>query len=431
MDNFYLYDYLIHGLNFEPDLLESLRYELDQLVYYYGEQFKYPKEKTILKKPQEGFFKRILKTAFYFYQILSKKAEISSNSNIIISNAYFKLNEELKNSGFSVFRPPWALNWSLSERDIVLYDRNLVNVTNSLKLAFLNRNFRELITPEFIGEIKNYRQKLRTFYEKPTVKAIFVPNDMSFFENLSIKIFKEIDKPSFIFLHGLPGRYNILDDNRSKYLIVWGEKIKQHYVQTGFKPDKIFVSGHPYYKDFKRTDLRFSFEDILIITKSMNGAQHSDKVRLADRGNLILYLYSIQKVLKEFGIKSVRFRPHPSENPDWYFRFLDPHFFKLDSETLQNSLTHSTLVIGPTSTVFLEALYYGADYLVYDPICENVDLINFPLVPPFDGSDRKVPVAKNEEEFRNLLQGKKTVDPSIFKDYIKTPFDLNFIKDMV
>ena len=36
------------------------------------------------------------------------------------------------------------------------------------------------------------------------------------------------------------------------------------------------------------------------------------------------------------------------------------------------------------------------------------------LIPPFDGSDRRIPVAKSEEELTLLLKEKIAVDPVCF-----------------
>ncbi len=72
-------------------------------------------------------------------------------------------------------------------------------------------------------------------------------------------------------------------------------------------------------------------------------------------GDIILYLYRIQKVLTAFGVRSVRLRPHPSENRNWYTKYFDPNFFKLNPYDLETSMKKATLVIGPSSTVFIES----------------------------------------------------------------------------
>ena len=251
-------------------------------------------------------------------------------------------------------------------------------------------------------------------------------------EKIAITVFNKIKKPSFLFLHGLPERYNNLDDNRTNYLIVWGEKIKENYVHHGVSPEKIFISGHPYYSSFKKGDLRFSFDNILVITYALSGGQpRSNSYQLKDRGRAILYLYSIQSVLQKIGIKSVRFRPHPSESGLWYQRYIDTKFYFLDNESLCDSLKKTSLVIGSASTVILEAIYYGVNYILYEPVINNISLEGERLVPPFDGSDKRLPVANDEDSLLYILKNRIKIDTSIWDAYIKTPFDISFIKTLI
>ena len=66
-------------------------------------------------------------------------------------------------------------------------------------------------------------------------------------------------------------------------------------------------------------------------------------------------LHMIGKVLKELG--AVELRMHPSENPDWYAKFIDTKFL-IDQDKLSASLANSTLVIGPVSTLFIDAINF-------------------------------------------------------------------------
>jgi hypothetical protein len=91
----------------------------------------------------------------------------------------------------------------------------------------------------------------------------------------------------------------------------------------------------------------------------------------------------------------------------------------------------ASLVIGPTSTVFVEAIYHGVNYLFYEPQENKIDIMENPLVPPFDGSDAKLPTATNEEELSAMIKNKTMMDKTIFNDYIKTPFDIDFVKDII
>jgi hypothetical protein len=274
---------------------------------------------------------------------------------------------------------------------------------------------------------------LKTIYAQPEIKYLFVPNDMSHFERMSVKIFKQLGKKSFIFLHGLPGRYNNIDDNRSDYLVVWGSKIKELYIKGGIKPEKIFISGHPRYNQYKLSDIKLKtgWDNILLIGKSIGG-QHSDEIRLQDRGNILLYLWQIQSVLVQLGVSSVKFRPHPSMDIDWYYDFIDNDFFKQDLEKNINvSLKSSSLVIGPTSSVFLDALLAGVNYLVYEPVKNGKDIGNFPVVPPFDKSDPRVIVSQTMDQLKDALINNSLVDTSVILDYIEPNFDLNFIESVI
>ena len=424
MEKYYLVDYIKKNFNIDEDILDSIKFELDKHIYFYGDNFDSPREKITTVKV---LLKTMLRDTSREYSNMLKsftRNKPVSKTNNIVSNSYFSINDELRQAGYNVYKPIWCDGISHD----VIFDVDLYRESKAIKNIFAKGNFIDIIDERFIERIKSFKEHLKRYYIDNNISAIIVPNDICFFENLSIKIFKEINRPSFIFLHGLPGRYNNIAENRSDYLIVWGDKIKENYIKAGFREDKILVSGHPYYKEFHYRELKFGIEDILIITESMPGAQHGERVRLSDRGNSILYLYSIQNVLKKMDVKSVRLRVHPSANRRWYLKFVDKDFFRLDMEDLDSSLKRSTLVIGPDSTILVESAYYGVNYLVYKPDNDGVDLMNLKISPPFDGSDARIPVAKDEGELRHMLADKVKADASFLGDYIKTPFDITFMK---
>ncbi len=421
MQNINLMEYIKGNFNVDPSIFDSIRYELDKHLCYYGQQFRYPREKTCktFKNAIDNNAFDIVGKMFYIYNIFSLLNKIKFDKKILLSNAYFSTNIELKKLGFHVYRPPWS-HFGIYTRSID--DIKISHQCEIIKAAFGTGDFINIINEKFLAKVRSFMGSLKDYFLRRQIAGLIVPNDVSFFENLSIKIFKEIGRPSFIFLHGLPGRYNRIDENRSDFLIVWGEKIKQHYIEAGISEEKIFVAGHPDYKELQKRDLRCSLEAPLVLTKSMSAS---------DRGNQILYLYSIQSVLSKFGVKQVRLRTHPSENSRWYLKFIDKDFFQIDSDSLQSSLVKATVVIGPTSTVFLESIYYGVNYICYEPSVNNIDLMNSILVPPFDGSDNRLPVAKTEDELNLIIKDKAVVNHEIFNDYIKTPFDLNFISPLI
>ena len=130
---------------------------------------------------------------------------------------------------------------------------------------------------------------------------------------------------------------------------------------------------------------------------------------IEDRGNSIMYLMIIERVLKDLGIKSVSFRPHPSESYDWYSKFIDTKFFREDKKTLSNSLQASTLVIGPKSTVLVDAMAHGVNYVIFEPTYDGKDILFGAVTPPFDGSDTDFPAASNASELDHIIRNKTSI----------------------
>jgi hypothetical protein len=422
MQNFYLVRWLKENSGLAPDIIDSLKFELDKRIYYYGAHFACPAERSIISRRLSE-----VKTALKETLLPLKKSCPcgKSGGGRISSNAYFNFNAALTEQGFSVFAAPWHMRRG-ELGDAGLYYR-IQKINSQLEKA----DFKDLLTREFAADVLALKAGLKEYYLRADISALVVPFDLPFFERLAINIFKELGRPSFISLHGLPGRYNNVDDNRTDYLLVWGEKIKEFYVRAGISPEKIFVTGHPAYRTPLVKKLRFSLDDVLVVSKAMGGAQHSAEEILSDRGNLMLYLYSMHKALEKAGVRKVRLRLHPSESRCWYKRFLDGDFFVLDKEDLAVSLGRASLVVGPTSTLFVESLVAGVNYLIYEPALGGRDMVNYPLVPPFDGTEPGIPAAKNEEELSQLLLSRCPVAPSALGEFIKTPFDISFLKNLI
>lgn len=407
-------DYLDQEALFRKEFLSDIKYEIDSKLYEYGNHFIANKENKLF------VFKQILIYIFRALQglkyilIVNKKFQ-----NVVISSAYFNLNTELNKSGYHCINVPWL-------------EPNL-NFRVYLKLQIFNFRIKNCKFSEIDSLYHDYlliRENLKKIYSNPEIKFLILPQDMGVFERISIRIFKELNKKTFLFSHGLPGRYNNMDDNRTDLLVVWGRKIKQNYIKAGISEDKILISGHPSYNyDLSNIKLKSSLNNILVLSKSINGTPHSSGVRISDRTNLLLYLFQIKKELLKLGINSVKFRPHPSENIKWYYNYIDPNFFIMDTnKSISNSFKESSLVIGPTSTMFIDAILNNVNYLVYEPSNGENDMNNFPLVSPFDSSDDRVVVAKNSVELGKNLKNIPLVEPSILLDYIEPNFDVSFLK---
>lgn len=411
-----LYDN-IHQNSSYPNIVELLQYEINKRIYYYGDNFSNSWEKVSFQKTGA---KQIIER---HYKMLKSKP-LKESTNLVLSNAYFTVNDELRKSNYEVVIP-W---WNLKKNGLYLRNYSFLRLFQEISQTLNKAGIQELISKDFLKKILSFIDEGNALIAKHSFRAGFFSNDMGFYERAFIDIFKHQNIPTFIFLHGLPARYNHIDDNRADYLIVWGEKIKESYIKAGVGKNKIIVSGHPNYSNIKTNKLKFSLENILVISKPAHGSPSSirnDTTMPNDRGNCLLYLNLVQETLVSCGVNNVKLRLHPSENPQWYYKNIDSNFYTLDTDSITNSLEASSLVIGPTSTVLLEAIYSGVNYLIFEPSADDKDLINCPLVSPFDGTDDKIPVAKNQDELKHIIDSKSCVDISVFKDYIAPEFNLS------
>jgi hypothetical protein len=247
---------------------------------------------------------------------------------------------------------------------------------------------------------------------------------------MTIDVLNKIGRRSFLYQHGLPGVY----DAHMKYyddtydLIVWGEAFKDKYISLGMRPSSIHVAGHSLYSNLNIKDLRFGFDRVLIISKACPAIRIDSDDNAGDGSASLLYLLCIKEVLQKLGVKSVYLRPHPSENINWYREFIDPDFFILDDGNLVDSLRKSSLVIGPTSTAFIDATYYGVNYVVFEPeFGVGKDLFCNPIVFPFDGSDGRIAVAKNEDELYEILKKSVRHDLMFWTDYVRPAMNLKSV----
>ena len=129
---------------------------------------------------------------------------------------------------------------------------------------------------------------------------------------------------------------------------------------------------------------------------------------------------------------TVRFRPHPSENPNWYRNNIDINFYQIDDLDLSSSLASSSLVIGPTSTVFFDALIQGVNYVVFQPLNQfGFGLNGYRIPSMYNGDNEKVPVAKSVVELREILKKKKLVNISILNDICQEEFDLENVYSII
>lgn len=363
------------------------------------------------------------------YNALFSKDMLDNTKQNVLSTVHFPQNNNLTSLGFNSISPVWQ---PIGTRNI-FGDLKTIKWDLKVREAIRHNDFNSFLNLEFVQKMESFQKHLIDEYKKKDFGALLLNTDQYFHSKYFIDIFKKLGKPSIVFSHGLPGIYSLDVDNRSDYLMVWGEKIRQNYINAGFDPAKIKVTGSPKYRDIaKQRELKSNFDDILVIPTSIVWHQNEyDNTIVIDKSSVILYLYKVQNVLKSLGIKKSRYRVHPSINKAWIHTFLDKDFYAQDNESLQDSLHHTSLVIGSTSTLLLDALIEGINYIVFEPTDENNNImLGSKAVPPFDGSETKVMLCKTEEELKSMLLNNAHTEYSLVHDYIQE-FNLEVLKDII
>lgn len=407
--------------NAESDLakkyIDYLKVNLDCKMYAYGDNMRvsYPEPQTIRFREILSYIRALLKS--HYVKQETERDRILSFVRMP-SSLESKYNLEFASS---ILNPICFKN---------IYSNSLIKYYLLFLRLTRNRNFNKMIDDDLIKKMQDYESIIIETYQKYKLKGLIVPNGEPFLYNLHLDLFKEMQKPSFIVLHGIPGIYDLDSEKKADYLLVWGEQIKQNYIDVGFDKDRIKVIGHPRYTEVPQiSKLRNSLDDVLVATTgSTEWSPHGweyDKFPLFDRNILLLYCYSVETVLKRLGVKHARLRAHPSVGREWLEKFIDLDFYVLDinnRSTLTESLNKATLVIGPTSTVWLESILTGVNYIVYEPGNDIKNLKNEVLVPPFDGSDSDLKVAFDEYSLYDMIKHGYQLNTAIVNKYIE-PFN--------
>jgi hypothetical protein len=398
-----LFAHLLDSMHEHRDILDCLEYEVHERIYYYGAQFKGDRDDTTFLSKVSFFYKH----AKILLYILAGK--LTREKNTVgargLSSSSHNYDQMLELEGCHIDRAPWSPRSGKS-----------LGITFNGYLDFIKMDFRiqfydfyDLVSSQNIVAIRNYKRIFKAWVKQADYKFLIVRDDLNFWSRLSLAVFKELGLPSISMAHGGTTMvYEGTADIRASHITMWGEMQANFHIQNGYDPEKISVTGHPEYK-FSHQELRFSFDEILVVAKSMAGVVTGKKKFIEDRGNSIMYLMIIERVLKDLGIKSVSFRPHPSESYDWYSKFIDTKFFREDKKTLSNSLQASTLVIGPKSTVLVDAMAHGVNYVIFEPTYDGKDILFGAVTPPFDGSDTDFPAASNASELDHIIRNKTSI----------------------
>lgn len=407
--------------------IDYFKIELDWISYANGNE---------LSKPYHRDYSQPLKSQIRFsvQQLIAIKElfhGVNTKGKNVLTFLPFSDKQLLESLGLV----PYSTLINPISKNNIIGDEVIRKVRKLSNDIIFNKNFNEIIDEHLFMRLEEFRHDLEKLYaEKYNFRGLFLFTDQYFQSKFHIEIFKNISKPSCIFLHGLPGIYSNCVDTRSDYLMVWGEKIKENYIKFGLDPNKVIVVGNSKYSIIpKHKYLRNSLDDVLVLTTSAtNWHQHEwGNPVVYDKSKLVLYLYELENILKSLGVNKARVRPHPSVDKMWLNSYLDLSFYTMDYLPLDQSLNRATLAIGQISTVCLEAMMSGVNYLVYEPKDENDKTYNGgDFFPPFDGSEKELEIAYNKQDLIYMIKNKHQNSLAFLDGYIK-PLDLSPLNKII
>jgi len=395
--------------------IDLIQHDLDWHLYHFGNHLKNKSKRPILD------FYDLIQYVRGFISCL-KGALKQENSKIekVLSIVPFSMDDVISSMGFV----PYSLPVRARKTSIVVKSWRLLYYNFRFDYIVKRHSFSQIIHKD-LKFIKRFYSFLKQYVLDNEFDYLYVRTDQPFLERALLSIFKEANKPSFIFSHGIPADYNHYEDVLSTYVIVWGEKVKENYIANGISPQKVHVVGNVKYKEpLHLSKIKWDDSSILVAPESsIQGHHHSDPPELIDRNRVLVYLYEVEYILKEKGYKHAIYRPHPSFNRKWIQDYVDPNFYTIDTAPLSESAKKYSLVIGATSSVMLEYCLMGVNCFVYERKRDR-------LFPPFDGSDKRIPFASSPYELKMLFEKHATVSTDFINDYIQ-PFDVVSLKRLM
>lgn len=410
----------------DPEMLQIIYYlnnDLNNIFYHYGKHFLMPRENNNSTSIKDRLREIAIDQYYYFKSFKNSFFE----GKTVISSAYFGVNQKLSDDDLRFIKCPWYV-----ERNPTLVDYSLYKKAKEINKRLRNGTFQDLLSKDFVRLVKEYIQQFKDFIVKNNVVALLLAQESGFFEKIAIDVFNELRFPTFNVLHGYPGYYKKDTYDKCDYICVWGEVGKNQFIKEGIEESKIILTGHPNYQFDLITPLKNNLSDVLVLSKAVNGSQFDNDYYLQDRSHTFYYIEEAKKALKSVGVQSARLRLHPSENPEWYRELAYDHFYRFDFDTMQSSLSKSSLVIGPISTFFTEALYHKVNYVCFEPQNKKgYTILGFPVVPPFDGSINGIPAAGSTGDLISLLDNKAVIDQNAIKLLIDQTASFDIIKEKI
>lgn len=280
-----------------------------------------------------------------------------------------------------------------------------------------NEGLEYLLSSDMNSRLEEMKSILYDLYADNRIKAFFSFQDCEFWTRLLLLVFRRLKKPSFVYIHGMPEIYRT---HRSDFLLVWSKKMQENYIEAGVSPDRIFIIKDLKYYKKPVTMKPFSLDKVIVFGYSICGAVDTSSMEFCRNFSIgILFAEMVKTVLQKYNVKRAVFKPHPSENPEWYVKNIDQSFYSVETTMNQGRLFGSvTLAIGPTSTMLIDSVYHGVPYILFEPVYGGEELSDFKACPPFDGTDKFVPVCRTEDDLYNAIQNRRHAGQNVFYEYI-------------
>jgi hypothetical protein len=421
----YSLDAFVAASGFPKEFAPFAKYEFDKHLLYYGEHFSHGYDRKVPGRIP-GQYARELMAFFWRHQkaidqALAAPTPARTPTPVLFSNAYFSWDQALSGRGVRVDKSPWTAPVEGDPLSVALFSQC------SAVVELFKADFAVFYAKEFHDILRAAVSNLERFYAAHPAQGILMPYTNGFFEGISTALFRRQGKRSFLCIHGIPMRLDwwAAGEHPVDAIVVWGAALKRRLVATGRPEETVLVSGHPEYSGRPAVPIASSLDRVLVLTYPQSGAPMLDTPYYHDRGLSLDYLWRVQECLKRVGVRLARVRPHPSESKDWYQASLDAGFWEVDRANLAESLGTTSVVVGPTSTVLLDAAVRGVNYVGFSPSLPHYNPLHdafFSPDLPFDGADDRFPVAHTEEDLTRLLRDGARIRTEAVADYIAPVF---------
>ncbi len=225
------------------------------------------------------------------------------------------------------------------------------------------------------------------YLRKYNVKLVVVYDDEVQRQRTLVDTANENEIKTLLIQHGLDADPNIPDKLRARFLALWASYDRETSIKEGVPPERIFVTGNPYFDDLKdkivpkKSERKHRQENckILVITYPENRKSAFREKCFPEN-----YITTVLDAIRNLNFKTeVKVKLHPAEFLKYYNEVIgdisNENIVILKGGDLPEMLWWSDIVILPDSTVVFESNIMGCHII-------SLNLSKRPFVPPVDGS---------------------------------------------